>query len=91
MRYPRTAGAAGSRAGAKFISGGTTFLDLMKLEIEQPTHLVDISRLPEIRFCRRIGTYGRSFRLQFRKRTRGRYENDTDNQNSRHRDHQSRL
>jgi xanthine dehydrogenase YagS FAD-binding subunit len=34
-----------SRAGAKFISGGTNLLDLMKLEIEQPSHLVDISRL----------------------------------------------
>jgi xanthine dehydrogenase YagS FAD-binding subunit len=43
---PRAAGAAASRAGAKFISGGTNLLDLMKLEIEQPTHLVDISRLP---------------------------------------------
>jgi xanthine dehydrogenase YagS FAD-binding subunit len=35
-----------SQAGAKFISGGTNLLDLMRLEIEQPTHLVDISRLP---------------------------------------------
>ena len=43
---PRAAGAAVSRAGAKFISGGTNLLDLMKLEIEQPTHLVDISRRP---------------------------------------------
>jgi xanthine dehydrogenase YagS FAD-binding subunit len=43
---PRAAGAAVSRVGAKFISGGTNLLDLMKLEIEQPTHLVDISRLP---------------------------------------------
>src|SRR3979411_25464 len=43
---PRAAGAAVSRAGAKFISGGTNLLDLMKLEIERPTHLVDISRLP---------------------------------------------
>jgi xanthine dehydrogenase YagS FAD-binding subunit len=42
----RAAGAAVSRTGAKFISGGTNLLDLMKLEIEQPTHLVDISRLP---------------------------------------------
>jgi xanthine dehydrogenase YagS FAD-binding subunit len=33
-------------AGARFISGGTNLLDLMKLEIEKPTHLVDISRLP---------------------------------------------
>ncbi|MGH7562250.1 MAG: FAD binding domain-containing protein [Gemmatimonadales bacterium] len=32
--------------GVKFISGGTNLLDLMKLEIERPTHLVDISRLP---------------------------------------------
>jgi xanthine dehydrogenase YagS FAD-binding subunit len=43
---PRAAGPAVSRAGAKFISGRTNLLDLMKLEIEQPTHLVDISRLP---------------------------------------------
>ncbi len=38
--------AAASMPGAKYISGGTNLLDLMKLEIEQPTHLVDISRLP---------------------------------------------
>jgi xanthine dehydrogenase YagS FAD-binding subunit len=38
--------AAAARPGAKFISGGTNLLDLMRLEIERPTHLVDISRLP---------------------------------------------
>ena len=38
--------AAVSRQGAKFVSGGTNLLDLMKLEIERPTHLVDISQLP---------------------------------------------
>ncbi|WP_328382263.1 xanthine dehydrogenase family protein subunit M [Streptomyces sp. NBC_00400] len=38
--------AAVSTAGAKFISGGTNLLDLMKLGIEHPSHLVDISRLP---------------------------------------------
>ncbi|MET7799055.1 FAD binding domain-containing protein [Streptomyces decoyicus] len=38
--------AAVSRTGAKFISGGTNLLDLMKLDIEHPSHLVDISRLP---------------------------------------------
>jgi len=37
---------AASREGAKYISGGTNLLDLMKLEVEHPTHLVDISRLP---------------------------------------------
>jgi xanthine dehydrogenase YagS FAD-binding subunit len=31
---------------ARFIAGGTNLLDLMKLEIETPSHLVDISRLP---------------------------------------------
>src|SRR5712671_6056582 len=43
---PKAAGQAAARPGAKFISGGTNLLDLMKLEIEQPAHLVDISRLP---------------------------------------------
>src|SRR5262249_30049560 len=38
--------AAMSKPGARFISGGTNLLDLMKLEVERPTHLVDISRLP---------------------------------------------
>ena len=37
--------AVAAREGVKFISGGTNLLDLMKLEIERPTHLVDISRL----------------------------------------------
>lgn len=31
---------------ARFLAGGTNLLDLMKLEIEQPTHLVDVGRLP---------------------------------------------
>ena len=31
--------------GARFIAGGTNLLDLMKLEIEAPTHLIDINRL----------------------------------------------
>ncbi len=30
---------------AKFIAGGTNLLDLMKLQIEMPTHLVDVNRL----------------------------------------------
>lgn len=38
--------AAASKPGAKFISGGTNLLDLMKLEVEHPSHLVDISHLP---------------------------------------------
>jgi len=31
--------------GAKFIAGGTNLLDLMKLEIEAPAHLVDVNQL----------------------------------------------
>jgi xanthine dehydrogenase YagS FAD-binding subunit len=38
--------AAAERPGAKFLAGGTNLLDLMKLEIERPTHLVDVGRLP---------------------------------------------
>ena len=44
---PREAAAAiAERPEAKFIAGGTNLLDLMKLEIERPRHLVDVSRLP---------------------------------------------
>jgi xanthine dehydrogenase YagS FAD-binding subunit len=35
-----------STPGAKFIAGGTNLLDLMKFQIETPTHLVDIRGLP---------------------------------------------
>jgi xanthine dehydrogenase YagS FAD-binding subunit len=45
--------AAGARAktaqqGAdiRFLAGGTTLIDLMKLEVETPRHLLDINRLP---------------------------------------------
>ena len=38
--------AAAATPGAKFIAGGTNLLDLMKLEIETPAHLIDVSRLP---------------------------------------------
>jgi xanthine dehydrogenase YagS FAD-binding subunit len=31
--------------GAKFIAGGTNLLDLMKLQIEAPTHLIDVNGL----------------------------------------------
>ena len=34
-----------TRAGGRFIAGGTNLLDLMKLQVETPDKLVDISRL----------------------------------------------
>ncbi|CAN5279305.1 xanthine dehydrogenase family protein subunit M [soil metagenome] len=39
------AAAAQAMPGAKFIAGGTNLLDLMKLEVETPPHLIDINRL----------------------------------------------
>lgn len=39
------AAAAVATPGAKFIAGGTNLLDLMKLEVETPLHLIDINRL----------------------------------------------
>ena len=47
-RADTTAAAAAAAArtpGAKFIAGGTNLLDLMKLEIETPTHLIDVNGL----------------------------------------------
>ena len=35
-----------TKPGAKIIAGGTNLLDLMKLQVETPTHLIDINRLP---------------------------------------------
>ncbi len=49
--YERVDSAAAATAafartpGARFIAGGTNLLDLMKLEIETPPHLIDVSRL----------------------------------------------
>lgn len=37
--------AAVNNAGARFIAGGTNLLDLMKLEIETPQHLIDVNGL----------------------------------------------
>ena len=39
------AAAAARTPGAKFIAGGTNLLDLMKLEIETPAHLIDVNGL----------------------------------------------
>ncbi|WP_433908829.1 FAD binding domain-containing protein [Sphingomonas yabuuchiae] len=41
-----TATKDGAVPGARFIAGGTNLLDLMKLQVETPETLIDISRLP---------------------------------------------
>jgi xanthine dehydrogenase YagS FAD-binding subunit len=38
--------AAPAQAGAKFVAGGTTLIDLMKLNVERPKTVVDINGLP---------------------------------------------
>jgi xanthine dehydrogenase YagS FAD-binding subunit len=40
------AAAAAVKPGAKVIAGGTNLLDLMKLQVETPSALIDINRLP---------------------------------------------
>src|SRR5438552_10512123 len=40
------AAAAAANPRAKIIAGGTNLLDLMKLQVETPSALVDINRLP---------------------------------------------
>jgi len=37
---------AGLATGVKFVAGGTTLIDLMKLNVEQPTTVIDINSLP---------------------------------------------
>ncbi|AOH83376.1 molybdopterin dehydrogenase [Sphingomonas panacis] len=37
--------AVAARPGARFIAGGTNLLDLMKIEVETPVHLVDVQDL----------------------------------------------
>ncbi|WP_095010866.1 FAD binding domain-containing protein [Tsuneonella mangrovi] len=42
---PEAAAKAAAADGAKLIAGGTNLLDLMKLQIEAPSHLVDVGHL----------------------------------------------
>ncbi|MBB3879686.1 FAD binding domain-containing protein [Sphingomonas pseudosanguinis] len=42
---PVAAARAATRPGAKFLAGGTNLLDLMKIEVETPTHLIDVQDL----------------------------------------------
>jgi xanthine dehydrogenase YagS FAD-binding subunit len=51
FRYERASAVASAcesaaKPAAKFIAGGTNLIDLMKLQIETPGHLVDINALP---------------------------------------------
>jgi xanthine dehydrogenase YagS FAD-binding subunit len=37
---------SGSREAAKFVAGGTNLVDLMKCDVERPSHVVDINAIP---------------------------------------------
>src|SRR5579883_1680829 len=43
------------RPEARYLGGGTNLIDLMKMGVEQPAHLVDITRLPLDRIEDRSG------------------------------------
>jgi len=73
------AAAAASQPGAKIIAGGTNLLDLMKLQVETPRRLIDVSRLPLDRIedtpegGLRIGALVRNSDLAAEPRVRRRY------------------
>lgn len=71
--------AVASRPDAKFLAGGTNLIDLMKLRIETPAHLVDINHLPLAQIEEtpdgglRIGALVRNHVLAGDRRVRTRY------------------
>jgi len=73
------AAAATVSPDAKIIAGGTNLLDLMKLQIETPSNLIDINRLPLDKIEEtsdgglRIGTLVRNSDLAADSRVRQRY------------------
>ncbi|MET0273739.1 MAG: xanthine dehydrogenase family protein subunit M [Phenylobacterium sp.] len=77
---PAAAAAAAARVpGAKFIAGGTNLLDLMKLQIETPRHLIDVNGLKLDRIERtsegglRVGALVRNTDLAAHERVRRDY------------------
>lgn len=73
------AAAVANTQGAKFIAGGTNLLDLMKLEIEAPSHLIDVNGLaldkiePTIEGGLRVGALVRNTDLAADERVRRDY------------------
>lgn len=54
------AGLAAEHPGARFVAGGTNLLDLMKVQVETPSHLIDINHLGLDRIEK---TYGGGLRI----------------------------
>jgi xanthine dehydrogenase YagS FAD-binding subunit len=84
FEYARTSNVAdavsqiAASPGAKFIAGGTNLVDLMKMHVERPTKLIDISKLPldkieETRGGLRIGALVRNTDLAYHPLVEKRY------------------
>ena len=71
--------AKASDSQARFIAGGTNILDLMKYDVERPTRLVDITRLPLAEIAEhpdgglRIGALVSNAKLAYDERVRQRF------------------
>ena len=71
--------AKASDAQARFIAGGTNLLDLMKYDVERPTRLVDITRLPLAEIeegpdgTLRIGALASNSKIAYDERVRQRF------------------
>jgi xanthine dehydrogenase YagS FAD-binding subunit len=69
----------GNAADTRYLAGGTTLLDLMKLDVERPTRLVDIGALPFGAIeplpggGLRVGALVRNSHLAWDERVRGQY------------------
>jgi xanthine dehydrogenase YagS FAD-binding subunit len=77
---PEAAAQAAGKPGAKFIAGGTNLLDLMKVQVETPAHLIDINRIEGLDRIEdtpegglRVGTLVRNSDLAADMRVRQRY------------------
>jgi xanthine dehydrogenase YagS FAD-binding subunit len=77
---PKAAAQAAGKPGAKFIAGGTNLLDLMKVQVETPAHLIDINRIAGLDRIEdtpegglRVGTLVRNSDLAADMRVRQRY------------------
>ena len=47
--------AKGREPETRFLAGGTNLIDLMKMGVEQPSHLIDITRLPYNQIAEHVG------------------------------------
>ena len=56
------AGQAGTRAGAQFLAGGTTLIDLMKIDVMRPQTLIDIKSIADPSM-HRIDSNGQELRI----------------------------